>query len=245
MEKLDLTDVSIHEKDWKAFKKSATQEELLILGLGVKYKKIKSRPFAVISLLGIILSVAVGLLLMQYLEDMSAGLIVLLVGYVLFSFIATKVIRYSDSFSQINRKLESENRKALKNAFNVSSAAAVFDALVQLPIMFLTIPYQALMMGIGMFAPNFVISKNGVLIAIPKGYDIGNLVAIGEYYASFSLIGDFEKTSYENSHKYTATFTNDAGCEQTIHSPDGKNYYYENGAYAGHSDDNGKTISKD
>ena len=50
MEKLDLTDVSIHEKDWKAFKKSATQEELLILGLGVKYKKIKSRPFAVISL---------------------------------------------------------------------------------------------------------------------------------------------------------------------------------------------------
>lgn len=42
MEKLDLTDVSIHEKDWKAFKKSATQEELLILGLGVKYKKLKA-----------------------------------------------------------------------------------------------------------------------------------------------------------------------------------------------------------
>ena len=242
MEKLNLVDVSIHERDWKQFRKTATQEELLILGLGVKYRIIKSRPVAWISLLGIVLSVVIGLLLMMTMDDMSAGLVVLVVGYVVFSFLATKIIRYSDSYGQIRRRLDKENKKLLKNAYNVSAAADFFDAFVQLPIMFTTIPYQALMMGIGMIAPNFAVSKNGVLVAIPKGYDIGNLQSMSAYYASYSLLEDMEKTSYENNHRYVVTFTNSMGCEETVCSPDGIKFYKENGEYVGYSNDNGKTI---
>ena len=242
MEKLDLINVSIHERDWKEFRKSATQEELLVLGLGVQYRIIKGRPIAWISMLGMILSVVVGLLLMEFMGDISTGLIVLVVGYVVFSFLATKVIRFNDSYKQICRRLEKENRKLLKSAYKVSSAASFFDTFVQLPIMFLTIPYQAIMMLIGMFAPNFVVSKNGVLIAIPKGYDIGNLESIGAYYASYSLLDDMEQTSYEKNHKYVATFTNSMGCEETVCSPDGVKFYKDNGEYVGYSNDNGKTI---
>ncbi len=196
MEKLDLFDVSIHERDWKSFKKTATQEELLILGIGVKYRIIKSRILTYLSVLGMILSVVIGLLLI----GTDAGLIILIGGYLVFAFLATKSIRYNDSFSQIKRRLSKENKAALKSVFKVSAVAAFFDALFQLIIVYVTIPYQAVMLLIGMIAPNFVISKNGVLIAIPKGYDIGNLGAIGEYYASFSLFDDIEKTSYDNSH---------------------------------------------
>ncbi|MDE6613857.1 MAG: hypothetical protein K2K28_04830 [Clostridia bacterium] len=99
-------------------------------------------------------------------------------------------------------------------------------------------------MVIGMIAPNFVIAKNGVLIAIPKGCDVGNLAAVGEFYASRSLLDDWEQTSYEKSHRYTATVTNDMGCTQSVHSADGINYYFEDGSFAGRSDDNGKTIHK-
>lgn len=238
MENLDLFDVSVHEKDWKQFKKSATQEELLVLGIGVRYRLMKQRILSYLSALGIILSVIIGLLTI----GSSAGLIILLGGYFVFSFLATKSIRYNDSLSKINGKLNKENRQVLKSVFKTSAVAAFFDGLVQIIIMFITIPYQAILMLIGMFAPNFVISKNGVLLAIPKGYDIGNLAEIGAYYASRSLLEDWQNTSYENSHKYTATFTNRMGCEQTVHSSDGKSFYSEGGSYVGHSEDNGKTI---
>lgn len=242
MEKLDLFDVSVHEKDWKQYRKSASQEELLILGIGVKYRLITKRLVSYLSALGIMLSVIIGLVLISSMEDMSAGLIVLVAGYAVFSFLATKFIRYNDSLSQINRRLDKENKAALKSVFNVSAAAGFFDGLVRALIMFITLPYQAVLMFIGMFAPNFVIAKNGVLIAIPKGYDIGNLASAGEYYASRSLLDDWRQTSYNENHRYKATFINDMGCEQTVYSADGKSFYTDGGSYVGQSDDNGKTI---
>lgn len=245
MEKLDLIDVSIHEKDWKQFKKNAEQAELLILGIGVKYRIITKRLFAYLSALGIVLSVALGLILISTMADMSAGLIVLIAGYVIFSFLATKPIRYNDSLSKIKSKLNKENKNALKNVLKVSAAAAFFDALIRFVVVYITIPYQALMLAIGMVAPNFVVSKNGVLVAIPRGYDIGNLTSIGEYYASRSLIDEWEQTTYEKRHRYEATFINDMGCEQKVHSPDGKLFYGEGENYVGRSEDNGKTIIPD
>lgn len=241
MKKLDLFDVSIHEKDWKAFRKSATQEELLILGIGSMYRLISKRLISYLSALGIILSVIIGVVLLS-LGAMNEGIIILVVGYVLFSFLATKCIRYRDSYNQIRNKLNKENRMYLQSVFKVNAGLAFFDALMYFIIAYITLFYQALMLFIGMFAPNFVIAKNGVLISIPKGYEIGNLEAIGGYYASYSLLDDWQKTSYENSHKYVATFTNNMGCSQTVHSADGKNFYNEDGSFAGTSNDNGKTI---
>ena len=245
MEKLDLIDVSIHEKDWKSFKKTAEQIELLILGIGVKYRIITKRIWAYLSALGIVLSVALGLILISTMEDMSAGLVVLIAGYVIFSFLSSKSIRYNDSLTKIKGKLNKENKNVLKQILKVSAAAAFFDALIRFIVMYITIPYQALMLVIGMVAPNFVVSKNGLLIAIPKGYDIGNLMSIGGYYASHSLSEEWEKTYYENSHRYEVTVINNMGCEQKLHSPDGKAFYDENGGYVGYSNDNGKTIIPD
>lgn len=242
MEKLDLFDVSIHEKDWKQFRKSAAQDELLILGIGAKYRLISKRLISYLSALGILLSIIAGFVMISLLDMMSAGLIVLVVGYLVFSFLATKFIRYNDSYKQIYRCLDKENKAALKKIFKVSAAAAFFDALRNFFVVWLTIPYQAILMLIGMFAPNFVIAKNGVLVAIPKGCDIGNLAAVGDYYASRSLLDDWEQTSYEKSHRYTATIINNMGCEQKVHSADGVNYYFEDGSYAGHTDDNGNLV---
>ncbi len=241
MEKLDLYDVSVHEKDWKQFRKSATQEELLVLGIGVKYRLITKRLVSYLSVIGMILSVVIGLS-MFFAASLEAGLIIAIAGYVFFAFLSTKYIRYSDSFGKIRKRLNKENRKALDAVFGYSAIIEFFDALGRLLLLYLTIPYQALMILVGMFAPNFVVAKNGVLIAIPTGCDIGNLAFAGSFYASRSLLEDWGETSYENSHKYTATFINDMGCEQTVHSPDGKSFYSEDGSFVGYSDDNGKHI---
>lgn len=241
MVKMDLLDVSVDEKDWKQFKKTAAQEELLILGVGVKYRLVTKRIISYLAALGIILSVAIGLVLISALDDISAGLIVLVVGYVICSFLATKFIRYSDSYGKIKRKLDPENKKVLKELLKVSAAAAVFDEIVKLIIMYTTIPYQAILMFIGLFAPNFVISKNGVLLAIPRSCGLDNFETIGAYYASFSLFDEWE----EGRRKYKATFINDKGCEQTVYSPDKKEYYSSDWKHVGSSDDGGKTIKPD
>lgn len=242
MEKLDLFDVSVHEKDWKQFKKRATQEELLVLGVGAKYRVIKQRLMSYLSALGIVLSVIIGVLLLPFSATSTVGFVVLIGGYIVFSFLATKAIRYNDTYSQIKWKLNKENKQVLKSVFKVPAFVAFIDALARYIIMWITIPYQALLILIGMVAPNFVISKNGVLLSIPKGCDIENLAEIGAYYASFSLLDEWEATSYENSHRYTGTFTNEKGVTQTVHSSDGKSFYDEGGNYVGHSEDNGKTI---
>lgn len=257
MEKLDLYDVSVHEKDWKQFRKSASQDELLILGIGTKYRVISRRIISYLSALGIILSVVIGLMLFT-LGDANTGLIILIVGYVLFSFLATKFIRYSDSLSQITRKLDAENKEILKKIFAVSPALSFFDALVQFIIMMITIPYQALLMAVGMIAPNFAIAKNGVLVAIPKGYDVGNLGAVGEFYACCSILDEWEGYRHEHaaspaeegkSEKFDCyardeyTYTDSHGYEQTVYSSDGKEFYDIGGHYVG--SDGGKFTKKD
>ena len=110
-----------------------------------------------------------------------------------------------------------------------------------------------------MFAPNFVISKNGILVSIPKGYDVGDLGAVGAYYSSFSFLDEALANQSNNSaqpaqsgsptddyyKKDEYTYTDSRGYEQTVYSGDGKDFYDAGGHYAGSSDENGGKFKKE
>lgn len=198
---LDLYDVSIDEKTWKTFRKTAAQEDLAIIALGAKYRIVHSRIKNIIFTIGMLLSI----LLILVTEGFS------LIGYAVLVFFLTKSIRYQDTFHSAYYKLNKENKALVNSYFKSNVALSIFDTITDLCIRFITIPYQAIMMLIGMFAPNFVIAKNGVLISIPNGYDVENLSAISDYYASFSftdeVIAASEKSAEENK-KHKITYQN-------------------------------------
>ena len=93
--KLDLYDTNVDEKTWKQFKKTATQDELTVIAIGAKYRIAHSRIKNLIYALGIVLSIA--------LFWPTGGWS--LIGYPVFAFLATKSIRYEDTYSQSYRKL--------------------------------------------------------------------------------------------------------------------------------------------
>ena len=159
------------------------------MAIGSKYRLAKGRIKTIIFALGIILSIIIGLATI----GSDVGIIILIGGYVLFSFLSTKSIRYQDTYEKCARKLNKEYKTKLKEFIPSSIVTSILDWFIQLVIVYITIPYQAILMLIGLFAPNFVIAKNGVLVSIPKGYDIGGLGAIGEYYQSFNVVDEYGK----------------------------------------------------
>lgn len=223
---LDLYDTSIDEKTWKSFKKTATQEELAIIAIGAKYRlsNLKRRILNSIYFVAMILCFAL----------IPVTVFQSLIAYPFIAFLATKSIRYTDTYTQSYNKIKKENRYLVDDYFNENVFLIIFDLIIYIGMFFITIPYQALMIGIGMIAPNFAISKNGILVSIPKGFDVGNLGAIGEYYSKFNMLDDMMET-HESKKKYY-TYTNDMGCEQTIYTTNGKDFYTTNGTYVGNSD---------
>lgn len=105
---LDLYDTAIDEKTWKKFKKRASQEELAIIAIGAKYRLCHSRIKNIIYGLGIILSIA----LFWPTRFMS------LIAYPIFAILATKTIRYQDTFNQSYSKLSPENKKFVNRYYN-------------------------------------------------------------------------------------------------------------------------------
>lgn len=230
---LDLYDVSIQESDWKVFRKGATQEELAVLAIGSKYRLEAGRWKSLIFTIGIVLSIVIGIA--TFTADI--GPVILIVGYLFFSFLATKTIRYSDTYDKCYGKLKSEARKEVKSYFHTPVGIVILDFFIQFVIGWITIPYQAIMMLIGLFAPNFVISKNGVLVSIPKGYDVGGLEAIGAYYASFKVTDEINHTMEENTRRSHPTrMVCENGSERTLE-------YYDYDAFNGrdrYRDDTGR-----
>lgn len=246
--KLDLYDSNIDEKTWKAFKKTATQEELTVIAIGAKYRVAHSRILNIICAIGIILSIAI------FWPTGGWSLI----GYPVFAFIATKSIRYEDTYSQSYRLLSKENKAFVDSYYNCNVGLKILDCLIKIATFWMTIPYQAILMLIGMFAPNFAISKNGILVSIPKGQDVGNLGAVGAYYSSFSFIdealankSESKSSSAGNSptddyyKKKEYTYTDSHGYEQTVYSDDEKNFYDAGGHFVGSGGDGGKFKKKD
>lgn len=246
--KLELYDSNIDEKTWKAFKKTATQDELTVIAIGAKYRVAHGRILNAICAIGIILSIA--------LFWPTGGWS--LVGYPVFAFLATKSIRYEDTYSQSYRLLSKENKAFVDSYYNSNVGLKILDGIIKIAIFWITIPYQAILLLIGTFAPNFVISKNGILVSLPNGYDVGNLGAVGAYYASFSFIdealanrgksadGNSESSPTDEYYKKEEyTYTDEHGYEQTVYSDDKKNFYDAGGHYVGNGGDDGDFKTED
>lgn len=91
------------------------------------------------------------------------------------------------------------------------------------------------------------ISKNGILVSIPNGYDVGNLGAVGAYYKSFNFIDETlantksnaaaksESSPTDNYYKRDEfTYTDSNGYTQTVYTdPNGKDAYDAGGHYVG------------
>lgn len=239
MQKLDLQDVSIAGRDWRQFRKSATQDELLVLGVGTKYRVAKARWLMLVCLAGMIASVAIGVALIPS----SVGFVILVAGYLVSAFLATKYIRYTDSLSKIKWALDREHRAQLNTILKGNAFVEFIFALLSLVVMFITIPYQAIMLLIGAFAPKFEVSKNGVLIALPKGCDIGGLVSASAYYARLSLMDELVQNAYDESHRYTAKIHDEMGYEIELYSSNGREFRDDYG-HRYESDDNGRTFTQ-
>ncbi|MDE6373014.1 MAG: DUF1292 domain-containing protein, partial [Clostridia bacterium] len=246
--KLDLYDANIDEKTWKVFKKTASQEELAVIAIGAKYRIAHSRIKNIIYAIGIILSIAI--------FWPTGGWSLL--GYPVFAFLATKSIRYEDTYGQSYRKLNKEYKQFVDGYFNGNTGLKILDLIIYMATFWLTIPYQAILLLIGTFAPNFVISKNGILVSIPKGYDVGGLGAVGAYYESISFIDEALASNKKSSgggadssptddyyKKDEYTYTDSHGYEQTVYSADGKDFYDVGGHYVGSSGDGGTFKKKD
>jgi hypothetical protein len=59
------------------------------------------------------------------------------------------------------------------------------------------------------------------------------------------LIGRKSGEASDSSSSKSYTFTNSMGCNQTVYSDNGRDFYDSQGAYVGHSDDGGNTINDD
>lgn len=59
------------------------------------------------------------------------------------------------------------------------------------------------------------------------------------------IIGRNKGESGDSSGSSNYTFINSMGCEQTVHSDNGQDFYDSQGSYVGHSDDGGETIIED
>lgn len=241
--KLNLHEISIPEKEWKRFKNNASEDELLTLGIGIQYKLAKSRILSFICAIGLIAAFITAAVIIATGSILTDAFITFAIMYVVFAFLCTKKIRYETSLNQVTSKLSPEYKSCLRKLFVPSTVVSVIDIIVYMVIIILTLPYQLLMYVVGLIFPKFVISKNGVLVAVPRGYGLDQLEAIGEYYEGISLFDEYMESVHEQTHRYQVEITNDMGTKSVLHSSDNVHFYADEGTeYI--SDDGGQHVRK-
>ena len=251
--KLDLEDAVVHKKDWKAFLKRATQEELLTLAIGSRYRLSGAKPLVttILGLVGSILSIvlAVSMVFGQFGIFFGVG------AFFACNLIVCKQLGYSNTLNDCRRKLSLENRQRLKELFPESIVVSVLRTVFMMLLMWATLPYKFLLIIIETLIPaagNWTVAHGGeagAVITLPKGSDIGNLGEIGAYYAS-QKFGDvweqqIEEWKLEGRARYKKYVYHDKyGVEQTAYSKDGVRFYDSPDSVReiGHSSDGGKTI---
>lgn len=253
--RLDLEDTIVHKKDWKAFRKRATQEELLTLAIGSKYRLAGFSAIVkgLVSVVGVILSIVLGVTLVGSIGFFAIFLLV--AGYLFFNLLASKVLGYSDTYRDCRSRLQGEYRQKLDNVFRDCVAVKIVRVLVMTLLTIVTIPYKFLLIIIETLIPaagNWTVAHGGeagAVITLPKGTDIGDLGAIGAYYAS-QKFGDvweqqIEEWKLEDRARYKKYVYRDKyGVEQTAYSKDGVHFYDSPDSMheVGYSSDGGKTI---
>ncbi len=256
--KIEFEDTIIREKEWKAFRKGATQEELSVLAIGSKFMTNGKNFFikALISVLGTILSIVIGLF--GFKDEGMFGVVVIIGGYLFFNCMAVKLTSYTGTFQDCYKKLNQENKEYVDSFGKEKPVVAFFKGVVEVGLTFFTLPYRAILMVVETAVPSaadWCIAHGGLggaVITLPKGYDIGGLREVGEYYKSCSfadaLIESAEQGKAQRAANTTAyTYEDETGVTQTAYSDDGKNFYssVDKTTKVGESANGGKSIDLD
>ena len=251
--KLDIVDTIVHQADWKAFRKRASQDELFALAVGSRYQLDGAKPFVktFLAVAGAILAIV----LMVSMEFGQIGIIGGVAAFFACNLIACKQLGYYNTLNDCRWKLDSEHSQLLKDLFPENIFVAILRWLFMILLMIITMPYQAILMFIGVLIPaarDWTVAHGGAagaVISMPKGCDIGGLGAMGAYYASqkFGDVWDqhmqeVEAAKLAKFKKYT--YTDQYGMTQEAYSDDGKTFYEGTNKLkeVGTSKDGGKMI---
>ncbi len=251
--KLDIVDTIVHQADWKAFRKRASQDELFALAVGSRYQLDGAKPFVktFLAVAGAILAIV----LMVSMEFGQIGIIGGVAAFFACNLIACKQLGYYNTLNDCRWKLDSEHSQLLKDLFPENFFVAILRWLFMILLMIITMPYQAILMFIGVLIPaarDWTLAHGGAagaVISMPKGCDIGGLGAMGAYYASqkFGDVWDqhmqeVEAAKLAKFKKYT--YTDQYGMTQEAYSDDGKTFYEGTNKLkeVGTSKDGGKMI---
>lgn len=251
--KLDIVDTIVHQADWKAFRKRASQDELFALAVGSRYQLDGAKPFVktFLAVAGAILAIV----LMVSMEFGQIGIIGGVAAFFACNLIACKQLGYYNTLNDCRWKLDSEHSQLLKDLFPENIFVAILRWLFMILLMIITMPYQAILMLIEILIPaarNWTLAHGGnagAVISMPKGCDIGGLGAMGAYYASqkFGDVWDqhmqeVEAAKLAKFKKYT--YTDQYGMTQEAYSDDGKTFYEGTNKLkeVGTSKDGGKMI---
>lgn len=254
---IPLKIISIPDKEWKDYRNQATQDELFVLGLGMKLWLAKTRKSTLFFALALLLSVAVGIVV-TILTQGFVGVIILVLGYLIFCTLCVRRHFIQQSFSQTKQKLTAENKKALDTALKTSGGAKFADVIITLILCTVCEPYFLVLAVLSAIIPSLMNTK----LVIPEGYGFEQLEEVKGYYAEKSFLSQvidmtgeetgvaafkrgFNGTSMVDDGYDEYTFTNDMGCSQTAYSKNGVDFYDANGAYIGKSSDHGKYIKVD
>ena len=252
---LSFADTIVSSSDWKAFRRGASDDELAALAIGSRYRLYGAGFFvkAIVSVVGMILSVIIGVSCVGSFGWFSIFLLV--GGYLFFNLLASKLTGYADTYSSCYRKLSENSRRLIKNLFPENAALTVLRTIVVMALNIITIPYKFILLIIEVLIPparNWCVAhggNEGAVITIPKGYDIGNLAALGQYYASATFSQAWEEhldnVEREKLAKFsTYEYTDKNGMRQVAYSDDGKTFYDSTNKLheVGTSTDGGKTI---
>ena len=106
---------------------------------------------------------------------------------------ASKLVGYSDTYNSCYRKLSKDSRDFVNGLFRENIAATIFREIVLVALTVFTLPYKFILIIIETLIPsarNWTVAHGGdagAVISLPKGFDVGGLGALGEYYASCSF----------------------------------------------------------
>lgn len=251
-----LYDTIVHKKDWKRFRKHATQAELTVLAIGSRSRLTGPLFFikSIVAVAGMILSVVFGIAY-SLTEYAQFGIILLVGGYLFFNLLASKQIGYSDTYSSCYWKLSGEYSKMVKELFKEPIALTILREILLICLRIVTIPYQFVLLIIETLIPpaaNWTVAHGGsagAVVTLPKGYNIGNLAALGDYYKSCTFGAAWEQHLENQEAARLAKFsqyeyTDKYGVRQIAYSDDGRTFYTSTDKLqqVGTSQDNGRTI---
>lgn len=254
---IPLKIISIPDKEWKEYRNQAPQDELLVLGIGMKLWLAKTRKSALVFTLCLLLSAIVGILVAVF-AHFIAGIVIIALGYLIFCTLCMRRHFIKTSLNQARSQLTKDNKKALDDEFKTSGGATVAEVFISIILCTLCEPYILALALISAVIPSVFNTK----LVIPEGYGFEALEEIKGYYAEKSFLSEvidmtgeetgiaafkrgFNGTSMSDDGYDEYTFTNDMGCSQTAYSKNGVDFYDANGAYIGKSDDHGKHIKVD